>query len=51
MSGSGGEKALEKLKKLLGRDALEAELILVDPKDKPDPDNEKKISAFCERLS
>lgn len=51
MSGSGGEKALEKLKKLLGRDALEAELILVDPKDKPDLDNEKKISAFCERLS
>ena len=51
MSGSGGEKALEKLKKLLGRSTLDAELVLIDPKDRPDPENEKKISAFCEWLS
>lgn len=51
MSGSGAEKALEKLKGMLGRDQLEAELILIDPKDKPSPANEEKIKAFCSRLA
>ena len=51
MSGSGGEKALAKLKELLGRDSLEAELILIDPKDKPNPANDQSIRAFCEKLS
>lgn len=46
-SGSGGEKALEKLKKLLEVPTFEAELILIDPKDKPDPENEAKLRKFC----
>ena len=44
-------KLLTILKKLLGRSTLDAELVLIDPKDRPDPENEKKISAFCEWLS
>ena len=50
-SGGGAEKAIEKLKKLLGVDGLAAELILVDPKDHPSPENDEKIQAFCQRLS
>ena len=47
-SGAGAEKALAKLKELIGVDAFEAELILIDPKDKPSPENDAKIVAFCE---
>lgn len=47
---AGGDKALIKLKGYLGVDAVAAELYLVDPKDKPDPANEQKISEFCEKL-
>lgn len=50
-SGAGAEKAFGKLKACLGVDALEAELILIDPKAKPDPENDAKIRAFCDRLS
>ncbi len=49
-SGSGAEKAFEKLKGALGIDKLEAELILIDPKNRPDEANEKKIRGFCVRL-
>ena len=49
-SGSGAEKAFGKLKAALGIDALEAELVLIDPKEKPSAENEQKIKAFCERL-
>ena len=28
----------------------EAELVLIDPRTKPDPMNDKKIKSFCERL-
>ena len=49
-SGSGAEKAFEKLKAALGIKELEAELVLIDPKAKPDPKNEKKISEFCKKL-
>ncbi len=49
-SGAGAEKAFARLKSALGIDALEAELILIDPKDKPDPENDRKIEAFCARL-
>ena len=49
-AGSGAEKALEKLKKLPGVSTLEAELILVDPLTRPDPENEEKIRAFCNKL-
>ncbi len=51
MSGKGGGKALENLRSLLGKSALEAELILIDPKEKLAPENEESIKAFCEKLS
>ncbi len=50
MSGAGAEKAAERLAKFLGIDAFRATLALVDPKDKPDPENDGKIAAFCEKL-
>ena len=40
----------EKLKAALGIKELEAELVLIDPKAKPDPKNEKKMSEFCKKL-
>lgn len=49
-SGAGGEKALKKLAALLGRDSLEAELILIDPKARPAAVNEEKLAAFCAGL-
>ena len=50
-SGSGAEKAFSKLRSTLEIDALEAELILIDPKTKPNKDNEGKIKSFCERVT
>ena len=49
-SGAGAEKALSKLKAALGVDALEAELVLIDPKAKPSEANERKLAAFCDGL-
>ena len=49
-SGAGAEKTFEKLKTALGIRELDAELVLIDPKTKPDPINEKKISGFCGKL-
>lgn len=49
-SGAGAEKAFAKLKAALGIGALEAELILIDPKDKPKEENGKKIADFCAAL-
>ena len=49
-SGAGAEKAFGKLKAALGIQALEAELVLIDPKDKPSAENEKKLEAFCAEL-
>ncbi len=50
-SGAGAEKAFGKLKEALGQSSLEAELILIDPKDKPSGDNLQKIEEFCSALS
>lgn len=50
-SGSGAEKAFGKLKACLGIERLEADLILIDPKDKPRKDNEEKIADFCAKLA
>ena len=47
---SGDEKTYQKLKEKLGIDSLYAVLGLVDPKDKPSPDNEAKIDEFCEKF-
>lgn len=49
-SGSGAEKALAKLKSMLNIDTLKAELILIDPGEKPGPDKEKSIADFCAKL-
>ncbi len=48
-SGSGAQKAFAKLAACLGIDRFAAEMILIDPKDKPKPDTEEKISEFCGR--
>lgn len=46
----GADKAFIKLKGELGIEALESELVLLDPKTKPDQENDRKIKAFCEQL-
>ena len=50
-SGSGAEKAFRKLKDCLQQEALAAELILTDPKDKPAPDTVERIEKFCREIS
>ena len=50
-SGAGAEKAFVKLKDLLGIDAFDAELILIDPKTKPSAENDRKREDFCARLN
>ena len=50
-SGSGAEKAFGKLKAALGIDALEAELVLIDPKARPSEENERRLRAFCAALA
>lgn len=50
-SGGGADKAIAKIKKYIGVEALEAELILIDPKERKKIEDEKKIAAFCEAIS
>ena len=47
---NGAQKAFVKLREELGIEAFDAELILLDPKTAPDPGNESKIAAFCDKL-
>ena len=49
-AGGGTEKAVEKLKNALGIEAFEAELSLVDPKTRPNGENEALIKEFCAKL-
>lgn len=49
-SGGGADKAIGKLKKLAGIEEFRAELVLVDPKDKPSAENDVKIAEFCSKL-
>ena len=49
-SGAGAEKAFAKLKAALGVSALEAEMVLIDPKTTPSKANEQKSAAFCAGL-
>ena len=49
-SGSGAEKAFAKMKAALGIDEFDAQLILIDPKTKPNDANTAKIDAFCAGL-
>lgn len=49
-SGSGAEKAFEKLCKCLEIEKLIADMVLIDPKSKPDEGNDRKIQEFCDKL-
>lgn len=49
-SGGGAEKAINKLMKYLEIDSIDSKLILIDPKDKPDPANDEKTEAFISSL-
>lgn len=49
-SGSGAEKALRKLRGYLDIASMEAEMVLIDPKTRPDPENGKRIKDFCDTL-
>ncbi len=50
-SGSGADKAFRRLRDCLAIGALRAELVLIDPKEKPSAENAEKIAAFCEACS
>ena len=45
------ERLLEKLRAELGVASLEAQAVLIDPKDKPSKENEEKLRAFCAALA
>ena len=49
-AGGGAEKAFEKIKAEVGTDTLSAQMILINPKEKPSDENEAKIKAFCDKL-
>lgn len=49
-SGGGADKAIDKMKKYIGVDKFEAELILIDPKEKIKEEDNTKISEFCSIL-
>ena len=49
-SGGGADKAMDKLKKYIGIEKFEAELILIDPKDRVKEVDEVKIAEFCSVL-
>ena len=49
-SGMGGEKAIEKLRALIGAEKLEAAAVFRDPKGKPSQDKDAQIAAFSEKL-
>lgn len=50
-SGGGADKAIEKMKKYIGIEQIEAELILIDPKDHVKEENNAKIAEFCSALA
>lgn len=49
-SGGGADKAIDKMKKYIGIEKFEAELILIDPKDKVKEEDDEKIVEFCSML-
>ena len=49
-SGGGADKAIDKLKKYLEIAEFEAELVLVDPKDKVKQEDDVLIEEFCAKL-
>lgn len=49
-SGGGADKAIEKMKRYIGIEKFEAELILVDPKESVKAEDDEKIGMFCQKL-
>ena len=49
-AGSGAEKSIDKLKNFLLIKDFKATLILIDPKEKPSEENDKKIKDFISNL-
>ena len=49
-SGGGAEKSIDKLKNYLMIKDFKAQLILIDPMDKPSDDNDNKINDFISNL-
>lgn len=49
-SGGGADKAIVKIKKYIGIEKFEAELILIDPKDNIKAEDDEKITEFCSSL-
>lgn len=49
-SGGGADKAIDRLKKCVGVEKLEGELVLVDPLVKGVAENEVRIGEFCEKV-
>ena len=50
-SGGGAEKAIERIRELIGISSLEAYAVLIDPKDKPSEQNEKALREFIDKLA
>ena len=49
-SGGGADKAIDKMRKYIGIERFEKELILMDPKDKVKEEDAFKIAEFCAAL-
>lgn len=49
-SGGGADKAIDKMKKYIGIEKFEAELILIDPKENVKAEDAEKIERFCSIL-
>jgi len=49
-SGGGADKAIDKMKKYVGIEKFEAELVLIDPRDKKKEEDDAKIEEFCSSL-
>lgn len=49
-SGGGADKAIDKMKKYIGIEKFEEELILIDPKDNVKEEDDVKIAEFCSGL-
>ena len=49
-SGSGAEKAFDKLKALLGIEEFAATAVFIDPKAKPSEENKLKLDMFVSKL-
>ena len=50
-SGNGAEKAFGKLEDILEGNKLMATMILIDPKDRPSVENERKMKEFIEKIN